>query len=253
MSWRRFPGAWSGASRRDLSPVGTSSQNRSDKVVLVGAPGRAAVDVGRTLDEGAWGSYQRWLVFLTALTIIFDGIDNQLLGITIPAMMADWGVPRSAFAPIVSLGLLGMMIGGAVAGVAGDRTGRRATLLGSMILFGAATLAIATVRTVISLAVLRFIAGLGLGGALPNAAALSAEYVPLRRRPLAVTLTIVCVPLGGTLAGLFAIPALPALGWRGLFLIGGLVPIVVAVLLGRLLPESPRYLARHPQRWPPPR
>ena len=85
---------------------------------------------------------------------------------------------------------------------------------------------------------------------MPNAAALAAEYVPLRRRPLAVTLTIVCVPLGGTLAGLFAIPALPALGWRTLFLIGGIVPVVAAVVLERLLPESPRYLARHPNRWP---
>jgi AAHS family 4-hydroxybenzoate transporter-like MFS transporter len=66
---------------------------------------------------------------------------------------------------------------------------------------------------------------------------------------MAVTLTIVCVPLGGTLAGLVAIPALPALGWRALFVIGGVVPIVTAVVLFRLLPESPRYLARHPARW----
>ena len=66
---------------------------------------------------------------------------------------------------------------------------------------------------------------------------------------MAVTLTIVCVPLGGTLAGLVAIPALPALGWRALFVIGGVVPILTAVVLFRLLPESPRYLARHPARW----
>lgn len=159
-------------------------------------------------------------------------------------------MPRSAFAPIVALGFLGMMIGGAAAGVAGDRIGRRTALLGSMILFGAATLSVVVVQSVFSLGALRFIAGIGLGGAMPNAASLAAEYVPLRRRPLAVTLTIVCVPLGGTLAGLFAIPALPALGWRALFLIGGIVPVVAALILERLLPESPRYLARHPERWP---
>jgi AAHS family 4-hydroxybenzoate transporter-like MFS transporter len=210
----------------------------------------AAVDVGRTIDEGRWGAYQRWLIFFTALTIIFDGIDNQLLGISIPAMMRDWAAPRSAFAPVVSLGYLGMMIGGAVAGIAGDRFGRRVALLASMVVFGAATLAVAGADTVGSLAVLRLAAGLGLGGAMPNAAALAAEYVPLRQRPFAVTVTIVCVPLGGTLAGLLALPALPAVGWRGLFAIGGAVPLVAALIFARLLPESPRFLARHPKRWP---
>lgn len=210
----------------------------------------AAVDVGRTIDEGPWSGYQRWLVFLAALTIIFDGIDNQLLGITIPSIMADWQVPRSAFAPVVALGFAGMMIGGAVAGLAGDRFGRRLALLASMAVFGVATLAVSTANTVSMLAFLRFVAGIGLGGAMPNAAALAAEYVPMRRRALAVTLTIVCVPLGGTLAGLIAIPALPALGWRALFVMGGIVPLVAAVLLIRVLAESPRYLAAHPARWP---
>jgi MFS transporter, AAHS family, 4-hydroxybenzoate transporter len=210
---------------------------------------KAAVDVGRTIDDGAWGGYQQWLVFLAALTIIFDGIDNQLLGITIPSIMAEWKVARSAFAPIVALGFLGMMIGGAVAGIAGDRFGRRLALLGSMLLFGLATLAVATASGVAALAVLRFVAGIGLGGAMPNAAALAAEYVPMRRRAIAVTLTIVCVPLGGTLAGLIAIPALPAFGWRALFVLGGIVPIVGALALVPLLPESPRYLATRPQRW----
>jgi MFS transporter, AAHS family, 4-hydroxybenzoate transporter len=71
----------------------------------------------------------------------------------------------------------------------------------------------------------------------------------MRRRAIAVTLTIVCVPLGGTLAGLIAIPALPAFGWRALFVLGGIVPIVGALALVPLLPESPRYLATRPQRW----
>jgi AAHS family 4-hydroxybenzoate transporter-like MFS transporter len=209
-----------------------------------------AIDVGRTIDGGRWSGYQQWLVALTALTIIFDGIDNQLLGVTIPSIMADWTVPRGAFAPVVAFGFLGMLMGGAAAGVIGDRLGRKVALLGSMVLFGLATLAVAGAGSVGALIVLRLIAGVGLGGAMPNAAALAAEYVPVRRRALAVTLTIVCVPLGGTLAGLVAIPALPALGWRALFLMGGIVPLLTALLLLRLLPESPRYLAARPARWP---
>jgi MFS transporter, AAHS family, 4-hydroxybenzoate transporter len=208
------------------------------------------VDVNRLIDEGRWGGYQRWLIVMTALTIVFDGVDNQLLGIAIPSIMSTFGVARGRFAPVVALGFLGMAIGGAVAGVAGDRFGRRTALLGSMVIFGIATLAVATAGSVGHLAALRFLAGIGLGGAMPNAAALAAEYVPLRQRPYAVTVTIVCVPLGGVIAGLVAIPALPTLGWRGLFAIGGVVPIVAALVLARLMPESPRYLASRPARWP---
>lgn len=210
---------------------------------------RLPVDVGRLLNEDTWGPYQRWLVFLTALTIVFDGIDNQLLGIVIPTLMREWAVPRSAFAPLVSLGYLGMMIGGALAGIAGDRYGRRTALLASMVMFGAMTLAAASAAGPAELGWLRLLAGIGLGGAMPNAAALAAEFVPLRQRPIAVTVTIVCVPLGATIAGLLGIRVLPVLGWRMLFVAGGAIPLAAAVLLLRLLPESPRFLARHPARW----
>ena len=213
------------------------------------ARGEARVDVGSILDRGNWTAYQQWLVFLTALTIVFDGFDNQLLGVALPTIMREWGVPRGAFAPVVSLGYLGMMIGGTIAGIAGDRFGRRAALLACMVLFGLTTLAVTVVDGVAALGWMRLLAGVGLGGAMPNAAALAAEYVPLRQRPFAVTLAIVCVPLGAMLAGVVAITALPALGWRGLFALGGLMPIVAAALLVRALPESPRYLARRPGRW----
>jgi hypothetical protein len=159
--------------------------------VTVKPPAAApSIDVGRLLDEGSWGTQQKLFVLLTALTIVFDGIDNQLLGVVVPSMMRDWALPRSSFAPIVASGMFGMMVGGAIAGLVGDRIGRRVALIGSVILFGVMTLAAAAVNGVIALAVLRFIAGLGLGGAIPNAAALASEYVPKRHRPFAVTLTI---------------------------------------------------------------
>ncbi len=105
-----------------------------------------AVDLGHLLDDGRWTGYQKWLVLLTAITIVFDGIDNQLLGVSIPTMMKEWSVPRGAFSPVVSLGYFGMMLGGAAAGIAGDRFGRRTALLGSMVVFGAATLGAAFVH-----------------------------------------------------------------------------------------------------------
>src|SRR5881275_802110 len=155
------------------------------------------------------------------MTIILDGLDNQLLGAALPALMREWNLPRPAFVPVQTAGMIGMMIGGAIGGVIGDRLGR------SVVAFGALTLLVSLSGGLAVLTVLRFFAGFGLGGAMPNAAALSSEYVPKRHRPFAVTLTIVCIPLGGTLAGLLGAEILPRFGWRALFLVGGIVPLVL--------------------------
>jgi AAHS family 4-hydroxybenzoate transporter-like MFS transporter len=208
------------------------------------------IDVGGLLDEGRWSAYQKLLVAGTALTIIFDGLDNQLLGAAIPAMMREFALPRPAFASVLAAALFGMVIGGFIGGFIGDRVGRRMALLGSVVSFGALTILVSFANDVTTLTALRFFAGLGLGGAMPNAAALASEYVPLRQRPSAVTLTIVCIPLGGTLAGVTGALVLPAYGWRALFLVGGSLPLILAALLWKVLPESPRYLAREQARWP---
>jgi AAHS family 4-hydroxybenzoate transporter-like MFS transporter len=208
------------------------------------------VDVAAVLDEGRWTGYQKLLIGGTALAVILDGMDNQLLGNVIPALMREWSLPRSAFTTVVAVGPFGMMIGGALGGVLGDRIGRRTALLASVLAFTLPTLAIAAVDGLFMLGVLRFVAGLGLGGAMPNAAALASEYVPRKQRPFAVTLTIVCIPLGGTLAALLAGRILPAFGWRALFVAGGVIPLVVAAVLFKLLPESPQYLATRRERWP---
>src|SRR5213083_1274926 len=208
------------------------------------------IDVGYVIDEGRWTTYQKLLILGAALTIILDGVDNQLLGNAVPSLMKEWSLPRGAFSTVLALSPFGMMIGGAVGGMLGDRIGRRTALLLSMLSFAVLTLAISTVNGLMLLGAFRFLAGLGLGGAMPNAAALSSEYVPRRQRPFAVTLTIVCIPLGGTLAALISARVLPVYGWRALFIPGGIIPIVLALLLFKVLPESPRYLVSRRERWP---
>jgi AAHS family 4-hydroxybenzoate transporter-like MFS transporter len=211
--------------------------------------GPNTVDVGAVLDEGQWSGYQKLLVFATAMTIILDGLDNQLLAAALPALMKEWHLARPAFVPVQTAGMVGMMVGGFIGGFAGDRYGRRAALLGSVVAFGMLTILVSLAGGVAMLTALRFVAGLGLGGAMPNAAALSSEYVPRRQRPFAVTLTIVCIPLGGSLAGFVGGQVLPRFGWHALFLVGGILPLLMAAVLVKVLPESPRYLARRPERW----
>jgi len=207
------------------------------------------VDVGAVLDDGQFGGYQKLLVFATALTIILDGFDNQVMGGAIPALMRDWHQTRAAFGYVLTAGMVGMMVGGAIGGVLGDKFGRRVALLGSVIAFGILTVLVSMATSIEMLIVLRFLAGLGLGGAMPSATAISSEYVPRRNRPVAVTLTVICVPLGGAFAGWIGGYILPRYGWRVLFAVGGMLPLLLAAALFKILPESPRYLAGLQERW----
>jgi len=210
---------------------------------------RPFIDVGESIDAGAWTGFQKLGVLLAALAIVLDGFDGQLIGFAIPMIIQEWGVTREDFAPVVAAGLIGMGFGSALAGYVCDRFGRRPAIIGSVLLFGVATSCIGFSENLASIAAFRFLAGLGIGGALPSSSTISAELTPARRRTLAITATIVCVPLGGMLAGLYAGYILPQFGWRVLFWMGGALPAVLSIVLIALLPESPRFLVRWPKRW----
>lgn len=208
------------------------------------------IDVGQTLDEGAWSALQKRTACLAALAVLLDGFDNQLIGFAIPTLIKEWHVTRGDFAPVVASGVIGMAVGSFFAGQIGDRFGRRSAVLGCLALLGIATCLIGFVDNLLALGALRFLAGIGVGGALPTATTTTAEFTPARHRTVAVTATITCVPLGGMVAGLFAGQILPGFGWRTLFWLGGLLPIAFSLVLFLLLPESPRFLTRRPARWP---
>ena len=209
----------------------------------------ASFDVMKAIDDGGFSSTQKLIYVLAALAIVMDGFDGQMIGYAIPAIMKEWGVTRAAFSMAVASGLVGMAIGSLAAGVIADRVGRKPVLICSILLFGGATMMIANASGIQDIATIRFFAGLGIGAALPTATTLTAEYIPLRFRTMAVTTAIVCYPLGGMLAGLVAGKILPLQGWRAFFLIGGAMPVVYALILFFLLRESPKYLARQSARW----
>lgn len=207
------------------------------------------LDVAAAIDDGVFTNYQKFVIAATASMIVLDGMDGQLLANAIPSMTREWNLPRAAFATASAAAPFGMMIGGVLGGILSDRIGRRTALLGSVMTFAVLTLAAAFVNTIPMLTFARFVAGIGLGGAMPNAAALVAEYAPRRHRPMTVTATIVCIPLGGFLGGLIAGQIVPLYGWRSLFIAGGLVPAVLAISMVKALPESPRFLAARKDRW----
>lgn len=217
--------------------------NAEDQTQSVGA-----LDIGGLIDRAPVTGVQLGLVALAALAIILDGFDGQLIGFAIPSLIKEWGVTKADFAPVVAIGLLGMAFGSVMAGVVGDRLGRKTALLISVALFGVTTTLIGFCSNLTELAALRFIAGLGIGGCLPTATTIAGEFVSRRHRAMLITVTIACFPAGGIFAGTFSGYVLPAYGWRGLFEIGGLVPVAFAVLMLVLLPESPRFLARFPAR-----
>jgi AAHS family 4-hydroxybenzoate transporter-like MFS transporter len=206
-------------------------------------------DVSNAIDDGNFTYFQKMVYLLAALAIIVDGFDGQMIGYAIPLIMKEWGTTRAAFSIAVASGLAGMAIGSLSAGVLADKFGRKPVLIASILLFGTSTMLIGLSTDVQSIAFIRFFAGLGIGAALPAATTLTAEFVPLRYRTMAVTTAIVCYPAGGMLAGLAAAQILPIQGWRVFFYIGGSIAVTFALLLYFTLHESPKFLARQSSRW----
>ncbi|HTK35297.1 MAG TPA: MFS transporter [Caulobacteraceae bacterium] len=208
------------------------------------------VDVAALIDRSPFGTYQKLILAVAALCVIADGLDSQLIGFAVPLMLKEWGRSREAFAPVLAAGLLGMAIGSACGGLIADRIGRRAAIIASLVVFGVGTIGVGFAPGLSAVALLRFLAGLGIGGALPSVSTFTAEFTPARSRTLVVTSSIVCVPLGGMVAGLIAGVVLPHLGWRPLFWIGGTAPLVLAAILLAVLPETPKFLARADRQQP---
>lgn len=190
-----------------------------------------------------WTPKQVQLLVLLQLIFIFDGVDMQIIAVALPAIVGDWNLPLSAFGLAMAAGHAGSFVGAPVVGMLADRWGRKPVIIAGALLFGTMTMLLALARDPQQLVLLRFIAGLGLGGSVPPALALVTESMPAQRRGLCVALSMVCPPIGIALAGVLAKWLIPAIGWEGLFLTCGLAPIFIVLLLIFFLPESPAFLA----------
>jgi AAHS family 4-hydroxybenzoate transporter-like MFS transporter len=201
------------------------------------------IDVSRLTGEGKLTRFHLRLLLLTSLLTLLDGYDITAISFAAPELAKAWGIAdRSAFAPVFAASLVGMLIGAPALGWAGDRFGRKPAIIFSCLVFGVFTLAMMWASSLEQMMALRFITGIGMGGLLPNAAALNAEYAPGRHRATMIILMYVGTALGGAIPGPIAATLAPAYGWQVLFLIGGALPIIGAIAAWLWLPESVKYL-----------
>jgi AAHS family 4-hydroxybenzoate transporter-like MFS transporter len=228
----------------NVLPIFTTGEARNDVSTIQDTP----VDIGELIDGGPWTTPQNVTLALACFAVICDGFDNLVFGLAIPALSRGLLVSPKAFGIVFAFSFVGLSVGTISAGRLGDRYGRKPVLLVSLLIFGVFTAALSTAHGIRGLTVLRFLAGIGLGGAIPNLTALVAECSPARHRALAVTLTALAMTVGGMVGAGIASWILPAFGWRTLFVVAGSIPLVALPALYFMLPESPKYLAGNPLR-----
>lgn len=200
------------------------------------------INVVDFIDQHKITRFQWVTIFFCALVMLLDGFDNQAIGYVAPALTRALHIDKSALGAIFGAGLFGYTIGTVTVGMLADTFGRRKVIIGGTLAFGLLSLLTVTANSLTALLVIRFLTGLALGGAMPNAIALVSEYSPKRIRATLVTLTTINFPVGAAAGGLLAARFIPQFGWKGIFYIGGLLPLAVVFLLAFGLPESVRLM-----------
>lgn len=199
-------------------------------------------DLAGVINERPMSSYQWGIVATCALAMAVDGFDAQAIGYVAPALVKDLGFSRGMLGPIFTAGVLGMGVGNLLLGLVSDKLGRKPVLIASLVAFGLLNLLKGVTSSFEMMVFLQFAAGVGIGGAYPNAIALTSEYVPAHQRSTLVTLCAMGYLAGTTLGGFLAAALLPAYGWRSVFFVGGVIPLMIAMGALASVPESARQL-----------
>jgi AAHS family 4-hydroxybenzoate transporter-like MFS transporter len=181
----------------------------------------------------------RWIpILLCAATMFTEGYDAQFMGAVVPGIAADWGMMPGQLWPALSSGLVGLMLGALLIAPLADSIGRRRVVIYSVAVFGALTVISAWADSLAVMTVLRFLTGLGIGGAMANTTALTAEFSPPEKRATAVAIMFCTFSLGAAFGGFVAAWLMPDHGWQSVFLFCGVMGLILLPFLIAAMPES---------------
>jgi AAHS family 4-hydroxybenzoate transporter-like MFS transporter len=200
------------------------------------------VNIATLVDQSRLGTFQWTIFILCGLCLIMDGFDVQAMGYVAPAVIREFKIPGPQMGYVFSAALLGVLLGSFLFSMLSDRIGRRPVLIAAAFYFAALTLFTATAHSANHLLAIRFIAGFGLGGIMPNAMALAGEYSPARIRVTVMMLVANFFTVGAAIGGFIAAALIPRFGWRSVFIFGGIVPLIIAIFMIFLLPESLQFM-----------
>ncbi len=204
------------------------------------------LQIDELVDQQSFGSFNVNLLLWSFLAMLADGFDIAALASAAPQLGRSWHVASQAFAPALSASLFGILLGAPVLGYMGDRFGRKRAIVAGCAIYGLGTLASVWAADLQQLTALRFLAGIGIGGLMPNTIALTSELAPKRLRAALIVLMFTGITAGGSIPGFVQAWLIPQYGWRIMFWIGGIAPLVIAVCLWFALPESVKFLASRP-------
>jgi MFS transporter, AAHS family, 4-hydroxybenzoate transporter len=202
-----------------------------------------AVNVSEQIDNGRFGRFQMGILCLCALITFMDGFDVQAISYAAPGIIHSWKIARAAFTPALVGGVFGTVVGTLCIGPIADYLGRKWIIIGCTVLVSLCSFATMTTHSIATLAVLRFVTGLGIGGSYPNAIALTSEYSSRRLQTLLVVIAVCGNSFGAVIGGTLTALLIPAFGWPSVFLAGGILPLLLVPLLIWQLAESLRFLA----------
>ncbi|MGH7038883.1 MAG: MFS transporter [Stellaceae bacterium] len=196
------------------------------------------------LENQRIGSLQIRVIAICTLVQMCDGYDIGSIGWSVPKLTHAWHLPPSVFALAFLFSNVGILVGALGSGPLGDRFGRKPLLLAGIAIFGLASLASAFATSLWMLSATRFFTGLGIAGGFTGTTALAGDYAPQRMRAAMIMVTFTGAPIGGFVGGLVVAALLRnGFGWPIIFIIGGVFPLVLVLVMALFLPESPRFLA----------
>ncbi|AWL28753.1 MFS transporter [Acinetobacter defluvii] len=205
------------------------------------------IDVNAVIDRDKLSPLQ-WLVFFLGFLVFFcDGLDTGIIGFVAPSLLEAWGITKPQLAPVLSAALVGMSIGAIISGPLADKFGRKKVIVSTTLLFALFTILCGFATSTNDLMIYRFITGIGLGAAMPNISTIVSEYMPSKRKAFLTGIAGCGFMLGISCGGVLSAFLLESLGWAKVIIIGGVIPVILAIVLMLKLPESTQYLVKKNQ------